>query len=603
MRTPALCVIWLLVLAGTAFADDVPPGTVLVPGGDVWVGTDAKRLSALLAGHPDTTIRVFAHEAPRHRRTLSSYFISKHEVTNAQYRRFLQDHAGVYDTTSGGLANVDEIAGWFLGLTPRERAFRSARAWKQLYFANKQALWKALAARLDAIVLRLPDGEIDEDKTAEAFRYEPLPRGIRLRFYRLRPPVHWPDMDPTPAERDHPVRYVSYNDAERFAEWAGAHIPTEFEWEYAARGPDERVYPWGDVLERQDERLNWNSRFLDARYEPTTTPVGSLPRGRSWCGCEDMQGNVSEWTSSDFAPYPGNDRRNTYMNGELKVVRGAAAPHRNHLMLRSAARHWGGNARPRPRREEFYRWVGFRLALYPEPGRDQLMPVVRRATRAGYVKTDALDLDRFGGAVARNWAPAASRVEDHVYVLGRAHAIVLVPLESYLQERGVGAVVGAWRQPRRRNTTREIERGSRTKSIQFPLAVVHSDIPLYGVDVVTPGQRARTAGRARRPASVTGSAKPATYVLAHWHGGPCLATPDHEPVAFLPATETQVEVVSIDPDERPKNVFALDVEGARVDFELWMPLGGRRPHPKTYVHVRGRLPLQDVALRRAGMWR
>ena len=89
----------------------------------------------------------------------------------------------------------------------------------------------------------------------------------------------------------HPMVYVSWIGANEYAKWVGSRLPTEQEWEKAARGVDGRLYPWGD-------EFNWklcNSREDGKRG---TTEVGKYPEGKSYYGCYDMAGNVWEWTDS-----------------------------------------------------------------------------------------------------------------------------------------------------------------------------------------------------------------------------------------------------------------------------------------------------------------
>ena len=130
--------------------------------------------------------------------------------------------------------------------------------------------------------------------------------------------------DPTVA--NHPVHTVTAAAAQRYCAWlakrTGRHfrLPTEAEWEYAAAGPQGLEFPWGNCY-RADCANTAEEGFI------TSSPVGAFPAGKAWCGTEDMAGNVEEFTSDFYGPYPGAEKIEDDLSLQLQtynVARGGS---------------------------------------------------------------------------------------------------------------------------------------------------------------------------------------------------------------------------------------------------------------------------------------
>ena len=161
--------------------------------------------------------------------------------------------------------------------------------------------------------INLPTYYIDRYETTNA-EY-----GRYVEATKARPPKTWPD-GRVPAGRERlPVTNVNWYEAEQYCQWAGKRLPTEAEWEKAARGADGRRYPWGN--EAPDAT---RARFA-AAYN-ATVPVGSHAQGASPYGVLDMAGNVWQWTSSLYRPYPyrAGDGREDARSPEIRATRGGA---------------------------------------------------------------------------------------------------------------------------------------------------------------------------------------------------------------------------------------------------------------------------------------
>jgi formylglycine-generating enzyme required for sulfatase activity len=122
------------------------------------------------------------------------------------------------------------------------------------------------------------------------------------------------------AYADFPVLHRSWQDADGYCSWAGRALPTEAQWEKAARGTDGRLYPWGDQPPNEGLLNSFDVSFLE-----DTVEVGSYSLGASPYGALDMAGNVWEWTADWFNPYPGGDPAASDSYGQVyRVMRGGS---------------------------------------------------------------------------------------------------------------------------------------------------------------------------------------------------------------------------------------------------------------------------------------
>ncbi|HEV8437951.1 MAG TPA: SUMF1/EgtB/PvdO family nonheme iron enzyme [Methylomirabilota bacterium] len=255
--------------------------TVVVPAGEFWMGGDD-------GGQ---------NERPRHRVSVDSFELGRYEVTNAEFRAFLDGNGYAH-------RELWSIDGW---------------RWRTRENVTSPQFWT--------------NGSFNQ---------------------------------PT-----QPVVGVSWYEAEAFCRFAGLRLPTEAEWERAARGTDERIYPWGD---------HWDARYANGGGGASSLmPVGSFPAGMSPDGAYDLAGNVWEWVSDWYEPdyYAHSPTGNPSgpASGRDKVWRGGAYVSSSPLDLRGARREFMTIDVPKFLRPKF---VGFRCARTPRATK----PVMRERRRA-----------------------------------------------------------------------------------------------------------------------------------------------------------------------------------------------------------------------------
>jgi len=163
-------------------------------------------------------------------------------------------------------------------------------------------------------IMGLPEEDGERAADIESFYIDenPVTNAQYMRFVEAAdhdPPSNWQDNRPPSAERDHPVTNVSWYDAKAYAEWHGRDLPTETQWEKAARGLEGRIWPWGNFFSA--DRCNCAEAGVGK-----TSAVGKFLGGVSPFGCYDMAGNVAEWL---LDAYRGDEPAH-----DMRVIRGGS---------------------------------------------------------------------------------------------------------------------------------------------------------------------------------------------------------------------------------------------------------------------------------------
>jgi sulfatase modifying factor 1 len=236
-----------------------PLGMAWVPGGEFLMGSDYKMAQA--------------NERPAHKVRVHGFWMDRHHVTNAEFRKFV-DVTG-YITT-----------------------------------AEKRPDWDTLKVQLPPGTPRPPDSAMVAGAMVFVGTDQPVSLEDYSRWWRYVPGANWrhpegPDSNII-GKDDHPVVQVSYEDAQAYAKWAGGRLPTEAEWEFAARGGlDQATYTWGNQFAPDGKQMAnvWQGQqaqpfpVLSAKAGGAlgTSRVGSFPA--NGYGLSDMTGNAWQWTA------------------------------------------------------------------------------------------------------------------------------------------------------------------------------------------------------------------------------------------------------------------------------------------------------------------
>jgi formylglycine-generating enzyme required for sulfatase activity len=286
-------------------------GMVLIPAGAFIMGSDKVDNSGKKEEY-GLVKPLYLDEHPQRRVELPAFLIDKYEVSNSQYKTFV--HA-----------------------TQRQEPFDWSQNGYNLIEERLQATEQKTLRWIAEQYFKL---DMDTRKMTKPALLQAM---LKQQQY----------MDTLP------VTGVGWQDADDYCHWAGKRLPSEAEWEKAARGTDGREFPWGN---------EWNAGFTntgdDTDWEGGIAPVGSYEQSRSPYGVYDMAGNVWEWVADWYQPYPGSDYKSKDFGETNKVLRGGGGGVGHYSLshfFRSAARAY---AKPDTQSAD----VGFRCAKDAQAG-------------------------------------------------------------------------------------------------------------------------------------------------------------------------------------------------------------------------------------------
>ncbi len=239
---------------------ETPAGMVWIPGGDFLMGTDDLQANPV--------------ERPAHRVRVGGFWIDRTELTNAQFRRFVE--ATQYVTT-----------------------------------AERPVDWEQLKTHVPPGTPKPPDEKLVPGSLVFSPPDHPVPLDDINNWWKWVSGASWRHPDGAGSsidgKDDYPVVHVSWDDAIAYARWAGKRLPTEAEWEFASRGGlDGKKYAWGDEFQPggKYQANTWQGHFPETNTDedgfPRLSPVKSFPP--NGYGLHDMIGNVWEWCSDWYRP-------------------------------------------------------------------------------------------------------------------------------------------------------------------------------------------------------------------------------------------------------------------------------------------------------------
>ena len=273
---------WFAVNTLAAEVPIVATGMVKVPAGEFIMGSN--NTGEAQAGKEFGNAKPwYLDEHPQRKVKTPAYFLDQFEVTNGQYREFV--HKAQHAPPTLWVDN-----GYILSL-------------------KMEKLAPLDVEQLRRLVTKVFHLDVDTTKMDK----EQLLKAVKDRLVV---------MDKLP------VTYVSWFDADAFCRWADKRLPTEMEWEKAARGPQGNEFPWGA------EWAAGKSNSGDESWDDGVAPVGSYPSDKSPFNVYDLAGNVSEWVDDWYKSYPGSDYKSDDFGTKYKVIRGAAWGREGHYAIK-----------------------------------------------------------------------------------------------------------------------------------------------------------------------------------------------------------------------------------------------------------------------------
>ena len=374
----------------SALPQEAPPGLVFVKGVKTTVGSDPKDVEPFILANEDIG-NVFAGETPKNSVEVADFYLGVTEVTNEQYAAFIAATGGKPPYLWG-----DEAL--------NEGRKEHAKKEQEKYLAAKEK------------------GERYERKTFDAESW----------WDKNWQGAKWAVPD---ARKTHPVTFVTYSDANAYAKWAGLRLMTEFEFQCAARGGSDRVYPWGD---------DWAEGLCQSNRgdRDDSAPVASFEKG-SVNGIYDLAGNVWEWTSSPYTAFKKyQPLKIKTRSGKKKIEKRVEAgfdPNMRVLVSGSYKQAQDGCRIPTRMptgRNQAAEALGFRVAASKAAGLDVARTIIEDEIEFRFLPENTEFLER-ATLIKQRWVTDSGSVQANGYGIITGHERMLFTPVSKIEQNNL----------------------------------------------------------------------------------------------------------------------------------------------------------------------